>query len=82
MTMPGDTDRPTRRPMSMNRDGEGWGILPIVIGIAAVVLVLYLVLGPRDRASTGMAQRSNAPQSRTTTPPGPTNLAPNSPATK
>ena len=82
MTMPGDTNRPTRHPMSMNRDGEGWGIWPVVLGVLAVVLVLYLLLGPRDRANTGFAQRSDAPQTRMTTPSNPTTSEPSAPTTK
>src|SRR5436190_9557042 len=82
MTMPGDTNRPTRHPMSMNRDGEGWGIWPVVLGVLAVVLVLYFLLGPRDRATTGVAQRSDAPQTRMTTPSNPTTPEPNAPTTK
>ena len=55
----------------------------VLVGVVlAVVLVLYLVLGPRDRANTGVAQRSDAPQTRMTTPSNPTTPAPNAPTTK
>jgi hypothetical protein len=81
MTMPGDTNRMSRRS-SVNRDGEGWGAWPYVVGLAAVVLVLFLLFGPRDRAGTGMAQRTDAPQSRTITPSSPTTSTPGTPPAK
>ena len=62
--------------------GEPIGARTIVGGVLAVVLVLYLLLGPRDRANTGFAQRSDAPQTRMTTPSNPTTSEPSAPTTK
>jgi hypothetical protein len=83
MTYQGDPNRPTKRPTSMNRDGEGWGYLPIALGIAAIFLVGFLLLGPRDDATgPGMNPQRDVPQTRdvpTTRPVTPPATAPTTP---
>jgi hypothetical protein len=62
-----DPDRGVKTPMSINRDGEGWGLVPILLGIAALVIIAYLAFGPRtDRAGT--TQRTDVQQTSPTQP--------------
>jgi hypothetical protein len=71
MAYPDNTDRVTRRPMSINRDGEGWGFLPLLLGIVAVLFLGYLLFGPRH-TDTAVTRTTDIPQSRTVTPGAPT----------
>jgi len=83
MTMPDDTNRRLRRNGAVDANSEGWGVWPYVVGILAVVVVLYLAFAPtRDKAGPGMAQRTDTPQSRTVTPSGPTTPTPGTPPAK
>ena len=73
MAFQNDT-RPDRRPTSINRDGEGWGFLPILLVLLAVVAIGYFVFGSRHIFDTGTTSPSG-PQTRTNI------TAPNPPAT-
>ena len=74
MAYPDNTDRVTRRPMSINRDGEGWGFLPLLLGVLAVLVLGYLLFAPRTTEPT-VSRTTDIPQSRTVTPGAPTTPA-------
>jgi hypothetical protein len=78
MAYPDNTDRATRRPMSVNRDGEGWGFLPLLLGVLAVFVLGYLLFGPRHTDTT-LTRTTDIPQSRNVTPVAP--ITPGTPPT-
>lgn len=71
MTYQSDPNRSGRRPMSYNRDGEGWGFIPIALGIALLLLLSYLLLGPRSGGPSS-TRESNVRTEAPTTPAQPT----------
>ena len=69
-----NTNRGTRRATSINRDGEGWGFVPILLAVLALFAVGYMMFGQNHtntaNTNTGMSRTSEAPARApgTTTP--------------
>jgi hypothetical protein len=78
MTYQQDPERPpTRRPTSINRDGEGWGFIPIILAAALVLFLGYLVFGPDTEGTT---RQSNVRTEGPTNTNGATKTVPTTPA--
>ena len=50
MTQEYDPNRPSRHPMGYDRDGDGFGYFPIALSIAALLIIGYMFMGPRNEA--------------------------------
>jgi len=75
MTYQNDPNRVPPRNLGRRADGS-WGVLPLVAGVAAVLLLALLIFGIRDNNTSGVATRET-PQ---TTAPNRTNPPATTPA--
>jgi hypothetical protein len=66
------TDPDLRQRNYLRRDDGGWGVLPMLLGAAFLLLLGYLVFGPGvDRSATTSTQRTEAPGPATKPPATP-----------
>ena len=86
MAYPNETN-PNRRPTSINRDNEGWGIVPMFLGLLALIAIGAMMFGNRNVFDTRTTRTSEPPgrssiPSTPTTPPITTTPAPTTPSNR